>query len=40
MKNRTMTTRLIESDESINLRIIAETVAKNILRGAVHNDKL
>lgn len=38
VKGRTYETRLIESGEPINYRIIAEAVAKNILRGAVHNE--
>lgn len=33
VKGRTMHTRLIESDEPINYRIIAETIAKRMLEG-------
>ena len=36
---RTMETKLIKSGESLNLRIIAETVAKNIMKGAISNDR-
>ena len=39
VKNRTMSTVLVESDDPLNLRIISETIAKNIMRGALHNDR-
>jgi hypothetical protein len=38
VKKRTISTRLVESGEVINFRIVAEMVAKNIVEG-VHNDK-
>ena len=37
-KKRRIETRLIETDEVFNFRIIAETAARNILKGAIHND--
>ena len=36
---QTMETMLIESDAPLNLRIIAEAVAKNIMKGAISNDR-
>lgn len=33
VKKRTMHTRLIETDEPLNLRIIAEVAAKQYLKG-------
>lgn len=38
VKKRTISTRLVESNEPLNFRIVAEMVAKNIVEG-VHNDK-
>ena len=38
VKNRTITTRLVERDEPFNFRIVAEMVARNIMEG-VHNDR-
>lgn len=38
VKKRTISTRLVESNEPFNFRIVAEMVAKNIVEG-VHNDR-
>lgn len=37
VKERTFSTRFMESDEPFNFRIIAEAVARNIVEG-IHND--
>ena len=39
MKNRQMKTKLIESDEPLNIRLIAESIAHNILRGEIQHDR-
>lgn len=38
VKKRTITTRLVERDEPLNYRIVAELLAQNIMEG-LHNDK-
>ena len=37
VKERTYSTRFVESDEPFNIRVIAEAVARNIVEG-MHND--
>lgn len=37
VKERIFSTRFVESDEPYNFRVIAETVAKNIVEG-LHDD--
>lgn len=37
VKERTFSTRFVESDEPYNFRVIAEVVAKNIVEG-LHDD--
>ena len=39
VKNRTMETRLIESNKLFNYRLIAEIAAKKIMMGERNNEK-
>ena len=36
---RSCTTRLIETGEALNTRIIAEAIARNIMRGDMNHDR-